>query len=211
MNNTEIICDNLSKTFSGKTIFKNLSFKISSGQSMTVTGRNGSGKSTLVKTIACLIQSSKGKISITENGTEIPRDRWFHKTALLSPYLNLYEELTAFENLDFFYRLKADDNKYSAEKINSILQRVKLYEKRNELLKNFSSGMKQKLKLAFAVLNEPAILLLDEPRTNLDKEGVNLIYEISSEQKKRGILIVATNEEKDKELSDKILDIEDYK
>ena len=83
--------------------------------------------------------------------------------------------------------------------------------KKNELLKNYSSGMKQKLKLAFAVLHEPEILLLDEPRSNLDKAGVDMIYEISNEQKKKGILIIATNDEDDKELCDSILSIEDYK
>ncbi len=71
--------------------------------------------------------------------------------------------------------------------------------------------MKQKLKLAFAVLHEPEILLLDEPRSNLDKAGIDMIYEVSAEQKKKGILIIATNDEDDKELCDSILSIEDYK
>ena len=67
------------------------------------------------------------------------------------------------------------------------------------------------MKLAFAVLHEPEILLLDEPRSNLDKAGIDMIYEVSAEQKKKGILIIATNDEDDKELCDSILSIEDYK
>lgn len=207
----EINCDDLSKTYSGRTIFKNLSFKISSTQSLTVTGSNGSGKSTLIKVIANLINSSKGNITVSSDSKEIPRDKWFLKTGLLSPYLNLYDELTGYENLDFFYKLKSSDKNNIKDRIDHILQRVNLYEKRNELLKNYSSGMKQKLKLAFAVLHEPEILLLDEPRSNLDKAGVDMIYEISIEQKKKGILIIATNDEDDKELCDRILSIEDYK
>ena len=211
MSLTEIKCDNLSKSYSGRIIFKDLSFSISSSKSLTVTGSNGSGKSTLIKVIANLIHSSKGNISIKSDNTEVPRDKWFEKTGLLSPYLNLYDELTGFENLDFFYRLKAKDGNYSNDRIDHVLHKVNLYEKRNELLKNYSSGMKQKLKLAFAVLHEPEILLLDEPRSNLDKAGIDMIYEVSAEQKKKGILIIATNDEDDKELCDSILSIEDYK
>jgi len=211
MSLTEIKCENLSKSYSGRTIFKDLSFNISSSQSLTVTGSNGSGKSTLIKVIANLIHSSKGNISIKSDNMDVPRDKWFEKTGLLSPYLNLYDELTGFENLDFFYRLKAKDGSNSRDRIDHVLNKVNLYEKRNELLKNYSSGMKQKLKLAFAVLHEPEILLLDEPRSNLDKAGIDMIYEVSAEQKKKGILIIATNDEDDKELCDSILSIEDYK
>ena len=211
MSLTEIKCENLSKSYSGRTIFKNLSFNISTSQSLTVTGSNGSGKSTLIKVIANLIHSSKGNISVKSDNMDVPRDKWFEKTGLLSPYLNLYDELTGFENLDFFYRLKAKDRSNSHDRIDHVLHKVNLYEKRNELLKNYSSGMKQKLKLAFAVLHEPEILLLDEPRSNLDKAGIDMIYEVSAEQKKKGILIIATNDEDDKELCDSILSIEDYK
>lgn len=207
----EINCEDLSKTFSGKTIFKNLSFKISSSQSITITGKNGSGKSTLIKLIANLIHASGGKISIEENQKEILRDNWFKKTGLLSPYLNLYDELTASENLEFFYRLKTEKKIFPENEISSLLKRVNLYEKRNEPLKNYSSGMKQKLKLAFALLTDPPILLLDEPLTNLDKDGVDLVYEICREQKEKGILILATNNEEDKELCERTLNIEDYK
>ena len=211
MSLTEIKCENLSKSYSGRTIFKNLSFNISTSQSLTVTGSNGSGKSTLIKVIANLIHSSKGNISIKSDNMDVPRDKWFEKTGLLSPYLNLYDELTGFENLDFFYRLKTKDRSYSHDRIDHVLHKVNLYEKRNELLKNYSSGMKQKLKLAFSVLHEPEILLLDEPRSNLDKAGIDMIYEVSAEQKKKGILIIATNDDDDKELCDSILSIEDYK
>ena len=211
MSLTEIKCENLSKSYSGRTIFKNLSFNISTSQSLTVTGSNGSGKSTLIKVIANLIHSSKGNISVKSDNMDVPRDKWFEKTGLLSPYLNLYDELTGFENLDFFYRLKAKDGSDSHGRIDHVLHKVNLYEKRNEQLKNYSSGMKQKLKLAFAVLHEPEILLLDEPRSNLDKAGIDMIYEVSAEQKEKGILIIATNDEDDKELCDNILSIEDYK
>ena len=108
MSNVEIVCNKLSKSFSGKSIFKNLDLKISAKESLTVTGRNGTGKSTLVKVLAGLILQSKGSILINENNVALQKEKWFSKTGLLSPYFNLYDELTGFENLDFFYKLKSN-------------------------------------------------------------------------------------------------------
>ena len=213
MSNVEIICSKLSKSFSGKTIFKNLDLKISLKESYSVTGRNGSGKSTLVKVLAGLIQQSKGTISVHENNIALQREKWFEKIGLLSPYYNLHDELTGTENLEFFYRLKSDANngKEVNETVTSLLQEVNLYEKRNEQVKNYSSGMKQRLKLAFAVINKPEVLFMDEPRSNLDKYGIEIMNRFALEHKKNGILIIATNDEEDKLLCDNTLNIEDYK
>ncbi len=213
MSNVEIVCSKLSKSFSGKSIFKNLDLKISSKESLTVTGRNGTGKSTLVKVLAGLILQSKGSILINENNKSLQKEKWFAKTGLLSPYFNLYDELTGFENLDFFYKLKsAGKEKYgNEEKVNSLLNEVNLFDKKNEQVKNYSSGMKQRLKLAFAVINKPDILFMDEPRSNLDKYGIEIMNRIALDHKERGILIIATNDEEDKQLCDKSLNIEDYK
>ncbi|MDZ4711984.1 MAG: ABC transporter ATP-binding protein [bacterium] len=210
MSRTEIICENIYKSFSGIPVFKNLSFRISTSESLSITGKNGSGKSTLIKILANLIHSTKGKISILENGSDIPDEKRFYRTGLISPYLNLYDELTGYENLAFFYELKSR-NKDLEEQVGLVLERTGLHEKRNELVKNYSSGMKQKLKIAFAIMTQPEILLMDEPRTNLDKQGIELIQKISDEQKNKGILIVATNEDSDKRLCDNSINIEDYK
>ncbi|MEO8666136.1 MAG: ABC transporter ATP-binding protein [Ignavibacteria bacterium] len=210
MGSINLICDNISKSYSGKLIFKDLSFKLSAHQSLLITGRNGSGKSTLIKIIANVIRPTNGALTIQENDSGIPDDNRFKKTGLLTPYLNLYDELTAAENLKFFFSLKSNSTKDGVEKIYFLLNRAGLYEKRNELVRNYSSGMKQKLKLLFAVMNNPGILLLDEPRTNLDKAGIDLVYEMSEEQKTHGILIVATNDDSDKSLCENSLNIEDY-
>ena len=213
MSNVEIVCNKLSKSFSGKSIFKNLDLKISAKESLTVTGRNGTGKSTLVKVLAGLILQSKGSILINENNVALQKENWFAKTGLLSPYFNLYDELTGFENLDFFYKLKSNGKEKSGneEKVNSLLNEVNLFDKKNEQVKNYSSGMKQRLKLAFAVINKPDILFMDEPRSNLDKYGIEIMNRIALDHKERGILIIATNDEEDKQLCDKSLNIEDYK
>ncbi len=93
----------------------------------------------------------------------------------------------------------------------TLLEKVGLYKRRNDLIRNYSSGMKQRLKLAFAVLNKPQLLLMDEPRTNLDEEGISVVYKIAEEQKERGILILATNESEDTSICKTGLNIEDYK
>jgi len=211
MSNIEIACHNISKNFSGKNIFENLSFKISSGKSLSIVGRNGSGKSTLIKIIANLIHPTKGELNIQENNSNISKENWYLKMGLLSPYLNLYDELTGYENLDFFYNLKSSGSIKSKENIDSLLYEVKLYDKRNEYLKNYSSGMKQRLKLAFAITSKPEILLMDEPRSNLDKSGVEIVNKIALRQKDNGILIIATNDEDDKQLCDGSINMENFK
>lgn len=211
MSNIEIACHNISKNFSGKTVFENINFSISSGESLSIAGINGSGKSTLIKIIANLIYPSKGEIKIRENNSDILKENWYLKTGLLSPYLNLYDELTGYENLEFFYNLNPLGSNNTQETIDSLLNEVNLYDKKNEYLRNYSSGMKQRLKLAFALISKPEILLMDEPRSNLDKSGMEIVNKIALKQKEYGILIIATNDEDDKQLCDESINMEDFK
>lgn len=211
MESIELISEDLSKIYSGKIIFKNLSLKLYSGDSITILGRNGSGKSTLIKILAGLISGNNGNVFLKSNNSLIPNNLWYSYIGLISPYLNLYDELSAIENLDFFCSLRSKQKIKMDDKIDFYLNKVKLYEKRNEPVKNYSSGMKQKLKLIFAVINEPKILYMDEPRSNLDTEGIDIVYETAEEHKKNGILIVATNDADDIQLCENSLNIEDYK
>ncbi|HEY5535921.1 MAG TPA: ATP-binding cassette domain-containing protein [Ignavibacteria bacterium] len=214
MDKIELTCDNLGKKYEDKIIFRNLSLKLANKSSLVVTGKNGSGKSTLVKILANVIKESMGSYIIRINEKEIPRENFFQITGFLSSYLNLYDELTGYENLEFFYTLKFR-NKISKtsleEKIKFILEEVNLYPRRNDFMKNYSSGMRQRLKLAFAVINEPLLLLLDEPRTNLDNEGIDVVYKFANRQRENGILIIATNEIEDTILCEEKINIEDFK
>ena len=213
MDNVEIVCENLSKSFSGKTIFKKVSFKISNGESLIITGKNGSGKSTLIKVIAGIISPSKGDMSLDIDSKSIPKEVFFKHIGLMSPYLNLYDELSGYENLEFFMNIKCPGKPVNErdEKINFLLESVGLFKRKKDLYKNYSSGMKQRLKLAFALLNDPLLLLLDEPCANLDKEGIEVVYRFAEEQRKKGMLMVATNEESDLQLCDSLINIEDFK
>lgn len=203
-------CKNIEKKFVNRLIFRGVDISLESGSSLAVTGRNGSGKSTLVKIFSNLIKETSGKISFSVNAKEVQREKYYCHTGFVAPYLNLYDELTAFENLRFFSKLKSGINK-NEDDIKELLEKVNLYKRRNDIVKSYSSGMKQRLKYAFAVINNPELLILDEPRSNLDEEGINLAYGIAEKQKERGILIIATNDREDTELCSSVLNIENFK
>lgn len=188
--------ENLTKKFNRKIIFEKLNFELFQGSSTAITGRNGSGKSTLIKIIANLISSSSGNLHISHNSEQVKKENFYRYTGFVSPYLNLYDEFTGRENLE----IVADIRGISRENIDNVLRRVGLYDRRNDLLKIYSSGMKQRLKIAFSILHNPQILLLDEPTSNLDSDGVGIVDDIADEYKKDRILIIATNDSHEKSL-----------
>lgn len=206
----EFGCENIEKKFANRLIFRDVSISLKTGSAFAVTGRNGSGKSTLIKIFANLIKETSGKISFKIDGIELQREKFFQHTGFVSPYLNLYDELTAYENLEFFFKLKSNFSNLK-EIINPLLDKVNLYKRRNEAVKSFSSGMKQRLKFVFALMNKPTLLILDEPGTNLDEEGIRFAYGVLEEHKDRGILIIAANDEKDTTLCNVRINIEDFK
>ena len=106
--------------------------------------------------------------------------------------------------------MKSDREVNDGELVN-LLELTGLADRRNDEVKTYSSGMKQKLKLAFALLNEPELLMLDEPRSNLDRSGIETMERIAERQKEKGILIIATNDEDDLKLCSKRINIEEHK
>lgn len=96
-------------------------------------------------------------------------------------------------------------------KIKNVLERVNLYSRRDDLVRGYSSGMKQRLKYACALLHDPIVLILDEPTSNLDSEGVEMVWAIAEEQKKNGILIVATNEPEELKMCDEVINLDELK
>ena len=213
MNNSSLICTGLSKYFSHRLIFSKIDFSLAQGSSVGITGKNGSGKSTLIKIVAGLISATSGNINFNVANKALEKEDHFKYLGMMSPYLNLYDELTGYENLEFFLNLKSPEKaaKEKTERINYLLENVGLFKRKNDMYKNYSSGMKQRLKLAFALLNEPKLLLLDEPCANLDTEGIDVVYRFSEEQRKNGMLIVATNESSDLKLCDTLINIDDHK
>ncbi|MCB0723982.1 MAG: ABC transporter ATP-binding protein [Ignavibacteriae bacterium] len=207
MNPLLLKCEDLAHSFYGKTLFKGVTLELSPGSSLAITGKNGSGKSTLLKVIANLIHPARGKVALYSGEKEIPADDHYSYMGMAAPYLNLYDELTGQENLEFFSSLKGGE----AFRTETLLKEAGIYDSRNKSMKNYSSGMKQRLKLCFAQIGKPAILLLDEPTTNLDKEGSDVVVNIASRQKEKGILIIATNDPAEAALCEKQINVEDYR
>jgi len=186
----ELTAKNLTKKFDRKTIFDNINFSLTRGSSTAITGKNGSGKSTLIKIIANLLTETSGELNLFIKGSKQKKEAVYKYIGFVSPYLNLYDEFTGYENL----KLVADIRGMGYENIDPVLKRVGLYPRRNDQLKIYSSGMKQRLKIAFSILHNPEVLLLDEPTSNLDLEGVGVIDDIANEYKINRILIIATND-----------------
>jgi heme exporter protein A len=196
MNSISITANGISKEFDRRLIFKDISFSLSSPASLSITGKNGAGKSTLSKIIAGVLSSTHGSVTYADHEKQMGIEEFKHQIGFVSPYLNLYDEFTALENLQFLSRIRmaAQEN---GERIKELLRLVGLWNRRNDLVGTFSSGMKQRLKYAFALLHAPALLILDEPSSNLDEEGIEIVQHIVIEQKKENILIIATNNDEE--------------
>ncbi|MCW8850442.1 MAG: ABC transporter ATP-binding protein [Melioribacteraceae bacterium] len=209
MSNYKLSFQNVTKTFGRRLIFKDINRKFSSGNIYGFSGRNGSGKSTLIKIASGIISPTKGKIIHQTDGKEIIEEKLHNYIGFVSPYLVLYDEFTAEENLYHFSKIRGI--KYSPERSEFLLNEFELFPRRNDYLKGYSSGMKQRMKFIFALLHNPDILFLDEPTSNLDNVGKDKVYEIIENEGKSKLVIVASNEDSDLNLCSEILDIESFK
>ncbi len=209
MSSYSIEAIDLNKTFGRRLIFSKLSFCYDEYGIYGISGPNGSGKSTLVKIIAGLISASNGKVIHTSESVEIPVEKLHNLIGFVAPYLILYEEFSAIENLEHFSKIRGVqlDINYT----NDLLDRFLLYSRRNDLVKTYSSGMKQRLKIIFSLVHHPHILIFDEPTSNLDDEGKNLVYEIIKDQGNKIIVIIASNEKTDLKLCNSILNLNTFK
>ena len=199
----------LAKTFGRRLIFKDLNFKIEETGILGIAGANGSGKSTLVKIIAGIDSPSNGKILHKENNNEIVFEKLHNYIGFVSPYLVLYEEFSAFENLKFFAEIRGVS--FNKEKIDYLLNQFLLYPRKDDLVKTYSSGMKQRLKFIFALMHSPSLIILDEPTSNLDTEGKDSVYKIVESESKNNVVLIASNEESDLRLCTNIIKLAEFK
>ena len=194
--------ENLSKRFGPRKVFNNISFELSTGDSIAVVGPNGSGKSTMLMTLLGTYQPSRGSVTYLEDNASLNRDQTRPLTSLVSPYLNLYDNLSGEENLSFFATVSGLH--ITGQKLNGLLKKVGLEGRGEDLVRSYSSGMKQRLKYAAAILGDPAFLFLDEPTSNLDRDGKDIVFQIVEEFRSQAVLIIATNEEEEQSLASQI-------
>ena len=199
----------LVRAFGPKRLFGPLSFEVPEGKVLGVAGANGAGKTTLVKTLVGLQRPNGGTVAIAtsrEAGAPMaaPRDApW--SLGWVAPDLALYGELTAVENLAFFARVKGDDP--APARIEGLVDDAGLDPKRVRGVPTrfLSTGQRHRLKLVFGTLGDPLVLFLDEPTSNLDEAGRAVVEKIVARQRRRGAVVLASNDARDLALADEVV------
>jgi ABC-type multidrug transport system ATPase subunit len=200
--------DNIGKRFSREWIFRGLSYDFKVGEPVAVIGPNGSGKSTLVKAISGTIPINEGTIDFRYNNTSLEEDAWHKHIGISAPYLELIEEFTLAESIDFHVKFRPFVNGLNRADFMSILG---LEKHKDKYIRDFSSGMKQKLKLGFAFFTENDILILDEPTANIDHNGYQWYMEEVQKLISTKILIISSNEPKEYTFCKEQISILDFK
>lgn len=204
----KIIATGVEKKFRKEWIFKKLDGTFSSGNSYALVGPNGTGKSTLLKILAQFSLPTNGQVSYYQaDGTAISTDAAHQFIAYAAPYVDVIEEFTLNELIEFLQKLDfipADLTLDSFEKY------MELSPGKAKLIKNYSSGMRQKIKLAIALLSPRPILCLDEPTSNLDEKAKQWFIKKLAENRSK-LIFIASNEAIEIALCDQHIAITDYK
>src|ERR1043166_7817849 len=173
----EFILHNAGKNFGNEWIFRNLNLKITQGEKLAILGKNGSGKSTLLQVLAGYISLSEGKLDL-HTAEFVKPEELFKTISFASPYLQLPEELRLHEAITHLARFKPFREKLTTQ---SIIEISGLSRSRDKLISQFSSGMKQRLKIALALFANSSVVLLDEPLSHLDSEGYTWFQKLVNE------------------------------
>lgn len=204
----KIELEQVGKKFNRQWLFKNISYSFTENKSYAIIGNNGSGKSTLLQMIYGYQTISSGKIHHRIKDQNIGSDKIHEYTSFVSPYLELPEELTLQEILQFHFKFK---NKIDTINFEDIILKCGLENSRDKQIRFFSSGMKQRLKLALAFFSDTPLLLLDEPCSNLDTQGISWYQEMICEIRSNKTILIASNQIFEYDFCDGELSIADYK
>ncbi|RYE18582.1 MAG: ABC transporter ATP-binding protein [Sphingobacteriales bacterium] len=200
----KVSLQNAGKRFNRDWIFRSCSLEFLPQHSYAITGPNGSGKSTLLQVVAGATMHSEGKIIYTHNDQPITEP--YRYIAIAAPYLELIEELTATEMLEFHAAFKP-----LTASVAEMLAAVQLEKAAGKQIRYFSSGMKQRLKLAQAFYSDAPLLLLDEPTTNLDNDGIELYRRLIKEQLGKKLIIISSNVSDEYDFCDEAIRIDSFK
>ena len=203
----KISLTNIGRRFNKEWIFRNLTTEFVSGNSYAILGPNGSGKSTLLSVLTGSLTPSEGQIAFSES-QDIPVEDIYRHISMAAPYLELVETFTLTEIINFHFKFKnfaaGVDNK-------SLISILGLEQAANKEIKYFSSGMKQRTKLALACCSDSPILFLDEPTSNLDVQGNDWYRDLIQNFTKDKLIIIGSNQIHEYDFCDKQIQIADYK
>jgi len=207
----QIKLSNIGKRYNSEWIFRKVDYEFNCDNNYAILGANGSGKSTLLQVIAGNLISSEGEIKfqIPNSKFQIETVEIYKHISFASPYLELFEEFTLIESIEFQSKFKPFFEGLNTQQIVELTQLEKAKDKQ---LKNYSSGMKQRVRLALAILSDTPLLLLDEPTSNLDKKAVDWYQKLVEQYSKDRLIIVASNQqEQEYPFCNKQLNVEQYK
>lgn len=190
---------NLGKRYEADWVIRNLNLKLTGPGIYAIKGPNGSGKSTLLKLLSGLIRPSKGEISFSIKNTQIEESELFQHISITAPYMELIEEL----KLDEFLRFHC---KFKEITVRNFKERTLLLKQGEKYIKDFSSGMKQRVKLGLSFYSNTEFIFIDEGITNLDEQGVNWYHEEISSIKDK-IVILFSNQEAEYKMANQVLDL----
>ena len=200
----QLEANDLGKRYNREWIFRHFNYTFATDNTYAVTGANGSGKSTLLQVLAGATDKSEGTVVSREN--EITGALSFQSISIAAPYLELVEEMTAMELLNFHSVFKK-----LALPVNEILSIVQLSWASGKQIRYYSSGMKQRLRLAQAFFSETPVLFLDEPTTNLDTEGIQLYQTLIREYSSGRMVIVCSNDKQEYDFCNALIEMGSFK
>jgi ABC-type multidrug transport system ATPase subunit len=181
---------NLGKRFNRQWIFRKVSYSFETGNAYAITGPNGSGKSTLLQVMAGAVEKSEGEILVSDAAQPVAPEDHYKQLSIAAPYLELIEELTLQEFLVFHNSFKPFIAGWTSKEI---IECIGLEHAASKQIRHFSSGMKQRVKLAQAVFSDVPVVMLDEPTTNLDSNGFELYMRLVNDFCSKRLLIICSN------------------
>lgn len=188
----KIIAENLSKRFNREWIFRNFTQTFESGNTYAIIGPNGSGKSTLLQILWGQMPPTSGGLRYQHDSVGIEPEDFYRYLSIAAPYQELIEEFSLEEMVKFHFRFK---NPTGGMNVPSLIEKMELTHAAGKLVSNFSSGMRQRLKLGLAFYSESPILFLDEPTSNLDKSSIAWYWHQFTELTPGRLVLIASNQE----------------
>ena len=198
----------LGKRYNREWIFKNLTHTFQPGKTYAITGPNGSGKSTLMQVLWGQLPQSSGTITYSVGGKNIPVEDIFTHVVVAAPYMDLIEELTLEEQLHFHFKMRKPRPGYSIE---SILENLYMTDSKDKQIANFSSGMKQRVKLGLAFFTDSKIIFLDEPGTNLDEQAFAWYIENLNKVAVDTLVFIASNQKSEYPANAEVIAVSRFK
>lgn len=203
-----ITLENIGRRFNQEWIFRGVDYTFAGAESYAILGPNGSGKSTLLQVLNGSLTPSKGTLSYFYGDEPVEAEQVFQHLSLAAPYMELIEEFTLTEVIDFHFKFKSPKTGINTDSVIGLLD---MPGSKNKPVKYFSSGMKQRLKLALAFCSDTPMLMLDEPTSNLDTQGVDWYLSLVEQFAANRLTIICSNQEHEFGFCKHKLNIVDYK